>query len=163
MPRNNGTKNNKNGNWNTELSFGTWNVRTQFITRAAHTMTQETEIYEFKVVANQEIRWQETGSLDINNQIIFHVKFDDGQQFNTVFIVYKSLVPTIIKFRSINPRISWLTIKAQRFNINLISVHASTEEKTQEKKDNSNDKLVNGVDTITNTTILDLMQRLKKK
>jgi len=88
-----------------------------------------------KVVAIQEIRWQGTGSLDMNNHTIFYGEFDDLQQFGTGFIVHKSIVPNIMEFKTFKPRISLLTIKAYWSNLTIISVHASTEEKTQEEKD----------------------------
>jgi len=40
------------------------------------------------------------------------------------------------KLKSVNPRISVLTIKAHWFNITLVNVHAPTDDKTQEEKDN---------------------------
>ncbi|XP_022168745.1 uncharacterized protein LOC111032650, partial [Myzus persicae] len=70
-PQNSGDKENKNGNWKSEISLGTWNVRTLYSTGAAHTVTQEIGRYKLKIVAFQEIRWQGTGSLDINNHTIF--------------------------------------------------------------------------------------------
>lgn len=54
--------------------------------------------YRLKIMAVLEIRWQETGSLEINNHTIFHRKHDN-RQFNTVFIVHKSLIPAIIEFK----------------------------------------------------------------
>lgn len=54
---------------------------------------------------------------------------------------------------SVNPRISVLTIKAHWFDINLVNVHALTDDKTQEGNDKLYGELENIVDTILNNRI----------
>lgn len=162
-PRNSEDKENKNGNWKSEISLGTWNVRTLYSTGAAHTVTQEIGRYKLKIMAIQEIRWQGTGSLDINNHTIFYGDCDDRRQFGTGFIVHKSMVPNVMEFKTFNPRISLLTIKAYWFNLTIISVHAPTEEKTQEEKDDFYDELTNVVDGIPNNRIVVVLGDLNAK
>lgn len=48
-----------------ELTFGTQDVRTLFQLCVAQNMIKEVERYGIGVVALQEIRWKETGSIDI--------------------------------------------------------------------------------------------------
>ncbi|VVC24539.1 Reverse transcriptase domain [Cinara cedri] len=99
MPRNSGAKENKYGNRKSNLFSGTWNVRTLFHTGATHIITREVERYGFIIVATQETRWQEIGSLEINNHTIFFKKCDDRRQFGTGFIVHKSFVPAVKEFK----------------------------------------------------------------
>lgn len=114
-------------------------------------MMREIEKYELKIVAIQKIKWPETKSLDLNNNnTIFHKKCDYRRQFSTGFIVHKFLIPAIIKFKIINPRISLLTIKVHWLNITFIRVDAPTKEKSQEEKDKFYDELVNVVVKISN-------------
>lgn len=51
-----------------------------------------------------------------------------------------------MEFKTFNPRISLLTVEAYWFNLTIINVHAPTEEKTQEEKDDFYDELTNIVD-----------------
>jgi len=56
-----------------------------------------------------------------------------------------------------------LTIKAHWFNITLISIHACTQEKTQEEKDNLYSELENVADRIPYTRELVILGNLNEK
>lgn len=121
----------RHGNGNTELIFGTWNVRTLYKPGSAQSMIKEVEIYGLGVVALQEIRWKEAGSIDMGNMIIFFGGCDERGQFGVGFAVRKNVVPTIKDF---NPRLALLKIETTFFDIVFINVHAPTEDKSQQKK-----------------------------
>ncbi|VVC41512.1 Endonuclease/exonuclease/phosphatase,Reverse transcriptase domain [Cinara cedri] len=104
-----------NGHRKQDLLFGTWNVRTMFQPGTAISVVKEIEKYKVKIVALQEIGWSDEGTIDIN--------------------VHKSLVHTINEFKVINYRIAILVVKAKFFDIVFINVHAPTEEKSQEEKE----------------------------
>jgi len=72
---------------------------------------------------------------------IFYGKSNEQRQFGTGFAVHKNITPSVREFKSINPRISVLTIKAQYFDITFVNGHAPTEEETQEGKDEFYDNL----------------------
>ncbi|KAL4084333.1 hypothetical protein QTP88_028157 [Uroleucon formosanum] len=135
MPRIRGAWDNKTGNRKNGLLFGTWNVRTLFKPGAAQNIVKEIEKYNLKIVALQEIRWDDTGTLDIQETTILYGKCNERRQFGTGFAIHKSLVPNIREFKDINPRTSLLTMKAQFFDITFINVHAPSEDKSQEEKD----------------------------
>lgn len=63
MPRISRALDNKTGNRKNGLLFGTWNVRTLFKPGAAQNIVKEIEKYKLKIVALQEIRWDDTGTL----------------------------------------------------------------------------------------------------
>ncbi|KAL4148804.1 hypothetical protein QTP88_002957 [Uroleucon formosanum] len=88
-----------------------------------------------RVVALQEIRWNDKGTLDLQDTTIFYGECNDRRQFGTGFAVHKSIVPLVTEFKSTNPRISILTIKGKFFDITFLNGHAPTEEKTPEEKD----------------------------
>jgi hypothetical protein len=117
------------GNWKNALYFGTWNVRTLFKTGAAQGVVSEIERYRLKVVALQEIRWSDSGSVDIEDTTVFYGKCNDQRQFGTGFAVHKSLIPAIKDFRYVNPRISILTLTTQWLDISFVNLHAPTEDK----------------------------------
>lgn len=66
----------------------------------------EIERYKLRVMTLKEITRSESGSMDIQDTTIFF-----GQcQFDTGFVVHKTLIPTIKNFEDLNPRISVLTL-----------------------------------------------------
>jgi len=77
MDRNCGAQNNKIGNWKMALHIGTWNVRTLFKTESMNCMVQEIERYKVKLVALQEIRWSDTGSINTSDTTILCGKCDN--------------------------------------------------------------------------------------
>ncbi|KAF0703874.1 ribosome biogenesis protein TSR3 isoform X1, partial [Aphis craccivora] len=77
MPRIRGAWDNKTGNWKNGLLFGTWNVRTLFKPGAAQNIVKEIEKYKLKIVALQEIRWDDTGTLDIQETTILYGKCNE--------------------------------------------------------------------------------------
>jgi exonuclease III len=117
------------------LLFGTWNIRTLFKPGGAQSIIKEIEKYKVEIVALQEIRWDDTGTVNIQETTILYGKCNEQRQFGTGFAVHKSLIPNIREFKDINPRISVLTMKAQFFDITFINVHAPSEDKSQEEKD----------------------------
>ena len=86
-------------------------------------------------MALQEIRWSDSGSVDIQDTTVFYGKWNDQRQLGTGFAVHKSLIPVIKDFRDVNPRISILTLTTQWFDIGFVNPHAPTEDKRQEEKD----------------------------
>lgn len=153
MPRNRGALENKTGKWKNGLSFGTWNIRTLFKPGAVQCLVEETERYGLGVVALQEIRWNDNGTLDIQDTTIFYGECNKHRQFGTGFAVHKNLVPSVKEFKSINPRISVLTLKAHYFDITFVNGHAPTEEKTQEEKDEFYDNLEHTLNEIPRSRI----------
>jgi hypothetical protein len=126
---------NKTGNQKNSLLFGTWNVRILFKPGAAQNIVKKIKKYKLKIVALQEIRWDDTGTIDIQETTILYGKSNDQRQVGTGFALHKSLIPNIREFEDINPRISLLTMKAHFFDITFINVHAPSEDKPQEEKD----------------------------
>jgi len=126
---------NKTGKRKFGLSFGTWNIRTLFKPGAAQCLVKEIRKYNLGMVVLQEIRWDDKGTLDLQDMNIFYGECNDRRQFGTGFAVHKSIVPLVTELKSINPRISTLTIKGQCFDITFLNGHAPTEEKASEEKD----------------------------
>lgn len=149
MPWNRRPLENKTGKWKNGLSFGTWNIRTLFKPGAVQCLVEETERYKLGEVALQEIRWNDKGMLDT----IFYGECNKHHQFGTGFTVHINLVPSVKEFKSINPRISMLTIEAQYFDITFVNGHATTEEKMQEEKDEFYDNLEHTLNRIPQSRI----------
>jgi hypothetical protein len=144
---------NKNGKWKNGLSFGTWNVRTLFKSGAVQCLVEEIEKYKLGVVALQEIRWDGNGTIKIQDITIFYGECNKHRQFGTGFAIHKNLVLSVRELKSINPRISVLTIEALHFNISFVNGHAPTEERPQEEKDEFYDNLEHTLNEIPRNTI----------
>jgi hypothetical protein len=93
------------------------------------------------VVTLQEIRWDGNGTIEIQDTTIFYGECNKDRQFGTGFAIHKNLVHSVREFKSINPRISVLTIEALYFNISFVNGHTPTEERPQEEKDEFYDNL----------------------
>jgi len=123
----------------------------------------EIENYGIKLSALQGIRWSDTGTVNINEMTIYHGSCTEQRQLGTGFAVHKNIVPAIKEFIDINPRISVLTIEAQWYDIRFISVHAPTEDKSQEDKDMFYEKLENTVSSIPSNRIQIILGDLNAK
>lgn len=82
MPRNRGALENKTGKYKNGLSFGTWNIGTLFKPGAVQCLVEKTKRYKLRVVALQEIRWNDKGPLDIQN-----TAFDRRKEARTQLLI----------------------------------------------------------------------------
>jgi len=146
-----------------DLSFGTWNVRQLFKSGAVHNIVNEVEKYKFKLTALQEIRWSNTGTININETTIFYGSCTDQRQLETGFAVHKDLVPVVKEFKDINPRISMLTIETQLFDISFMNVHTPTEDKSQDEKDTFYEQLESTLNSILSNRIQIVLGDLNAK
>jgi len=146
-----------------DLLFGTWNVRTLYKSGAVHNIVNEVEKYKVKLTALQEIRWTNTGTININETTIFYGGCTEQRQLGTGFAVHKDLVPAVKEFKDINPRMSVLTIEAQWFDISFVNVHAPTEDKSQDEKEAFYEQLENALNLIPSNRIQIVLGDLNAK
>lgn len=135
MPRNCGSKDFRLENWKSALRFGTWNVRTLFKPGAVGTVVKEIERYKLGVVALQEMRWKNTGSMQISNTTLFFGACDGRRQTGSGFAVNNKLLTAVKSFKVISPRLTILTLDTKWFGVVFVNVHAPTEDKDVNEKD----------------------------
>lgn len=135
LPRNCGVMDLRLEKWKSALHFGTWNVRTLYQPAAALELVKETERLRLGIVALQEIRWVEKGSLEVESTTLFYGRCDNRRQCGSGFAVHKYLVLAIKDFKVINSRLTVLILEAKWFKIAFVSAHAPTEEKNDEEKE----------------------------
>ncbi|XP_003248303.1 craniofacial development protein 2-like [Acyrthosiphon pisum] len=145
-----------------DFSFGTWNVRTLYKSGAVHNIVNEVEKYKVKLTALQEIRWTNTGTININETTIFYGGCTEQRQLGTGFAVHKDLVPVVKEFKDINSRMSVLTIEAQWF-ISFVNVHAPTEDKSQDEKEAFYEQLESALNLIPSNRIQIVLGDLNAK
>jgi len=147
----------------TDLSFGTWNVRTLYKLGAIHNLVNEVKKYRVKLTALQEIRWTNTGKMNINETIMFYGSCTDQRQLGTRFALQKYIVPLVKEFKDINPRISMLTIDVQWFIVSFIIVHIPTEDNSQEEKETFYEDLKSVLNSIPSNRIQIVLGDLNAK
>ncbi|XP_022180576.1 craniofacial development protein 2-like [Myzus persicae] len=156
----------KTGNWISELKCGTWNIRTLYKPGATVKLVGEIERYKMKCVALQEVRMEEEGTTKISQTTIINGRSERGHKLGTGFAVHESIIHMIKEFKDVNPRISTLTLKDKNIHVVLINVHAPTEDKDEEIKEEFYDTLEEVVDnTVGNIKIVlgDLNAKIGKE
>lgn len=116
------------------LHFKTQNVRTLYQPGAALALVKETERLKVDILALQEIRCQEEGSLEIENTALFYGICGNRRQCESGFSVHKYLVPAIRDFKVIYSKLTGLTLEAKWFKIEFFNAHAPLEKKNDEEK-----------------------------
>lgn len=94
---------------------------------SCQTLANELKRYKADLVALQEIRWKDTGSLKVTGGTLLYGDCGDTHEFGTGFYVNDALLGCTKNFKSVNRRLSVITIEAQWFNITLFNVHAPCE------------------------------------
>jgi len=68
-------------------------------------------------------------------------KSERGHKLGTVFAVHESLIHLVKEFKDVSPRISTLTLKDNDLHMVFIDVHAPTEDKDEEEKEDFYERL----------------------
>ncbi|KAL4154026.1 hypothetical protein QTP88_001859 [Uroleucon formosanum] len=122
-----------------------------------------------KCVALQEhykLRLKDAGTTKVSQTTIMNGRSERGHKLGTGFAVHESVIHMIKEFKDVNPRISTLTLKDKNLHIVLINVHAPTEDKDEEKKEEFYDALEEVFDsTVGNIKIVlgDLNAKIGKE
>jgi len=73
--------------------------------------------------------------MEIGNTTILNGKCDNRRQGGSGFAVQNNLVPAIKDFKVINSRLTILILEAKWFKVAFFNVHAPTDEKSDEEKE----------------------------
>ncbi|XP_060530071.1 craniofacial development protein 2-like [Cylas formicarius] len=120
---------------NKDILLGTWNVLSWFRPGIATRAIDQLERYRMDITAIQEIRWLGTGSVQMQNSLVFWSGSENIHEFGCGFVVSKKYRTAIIAFKPVNNRICKLRVKGRWHNVTMFSVHAPTNEAEGEKKD----------------------------
>lgn len=137
-----------------EFDFGTWNVRTLNKTGALRSLLLLLEKYDIAITALQETKWTHSGIMDLRTHTILSSGSSNGRrEFGVAFIVEKKMKSLILDFKPVSNRICTLRIKTRLHNISLINVHAPTEDKADEEKEEFYQELTNAIRLIPSNDI----------
>lgn len=131
----------------------TWNVLSLYRPGATQKLLDELLKYKIDILAVQEIRWNGNGIIDKRNHRIYYSCHESAHSLGVGFIVSKKMQHLVIGWQHIDERMCVLRIKGKFFNMSIINVHAPTEEKPAETKDEFYDKLMSVYDHCTASDI----------
>ena len=120
-----------------EKEYGNWNVECKkpILVRSTTSAHNELSQLDFDVVVLQET-WLESGIQKFENFVLFNSGLESKKhEFGCGFYVSGEFLKYVKDFKIINERICCLRLKAKWFSCTLINVHAPTNEKTEEIKE----------------------------
>jgi len=140
---------NKNGSRNgnrtrkvLELRIGTWNIRTLFKPVALKCMIDEITRYKIPIVAIQEVRWLNSGSIQCGNSIILYSGLQIGRHDKGVgFVIEKAVMTQVKKIVPVNERICYIRITQKKLDLIILNCYAPTENADEDEKNNFYDTL----------------------
>ena len=147
-----------------DYSLGTWNVKTLNRPGALKALIQQLDKYNINIAAIQEVRWLGSGIMDLKaHTICYSGKKDGVKEFGVAFIIKKEIKGSILDFKPVNERICTLRIKTQFFNVTMINVHAPTEDKDIEVKEQFYQQLERVYDSIPGNDVKLILGDLNAK
>jgi len=112
--------------------------------RAAEQLAEALVRYKADITAIQEMRWDGPGKKRLKECDIYYgdcYRENKQRLFGCGFVVRGKLRENVLGFRHVSERLITIRIKAKLRNISLICVHAPTEDKDDDTKDNFYDLL----------------------
>lgn len=119
----------------------TWNVRTLFRLGALDELRLECAKHDFDIVACQEVRWLGAGMLQKKDYTMYYSGSKDRHEFGCAFLLKSKYRNGVMEFQPVNNRICKIRLRGRLFNISIINVHAPSEDKDEETKEEFYTKL----------------------
>ncbi|XP_046986182.1 craniofacial development protein 2-like [Schistocerca americana] len=99
------------------------------------TMVPEIKQYKLDLVVVQETGWLGEGTHKEDGYTLFYGGCVDKHEFGTGFVIHNKAANSVKEFKAVNKRISYIVLGNQESDITFINVHAPTEDKTDDKKE----------------------------
>lgn len=117
-----------------KIRIGTWNVRSTFEEGALKNLVKVMKRYRIDVLALQETKQRNNVAMQVDDYMFFNSGIDN-RKFGVGFMVNDKFKQAVIEFEGSSDRFCRMRIKGKYRKINIINVHAPTEEKEEEVKD----------------------------
>jgi endonuclease/exonuclease/phosphatase family metal-dependent hydrolase len=127
--------------WNTDIRFGTWNVRSLYRVGSLKTVSRELARYKLVLVGVQEVRWEGGGTEPAGEYTFFYGKGNENHELGTAVFVHKIIISAVKRVELVSDRMSYIILRGRWCHVIVLNVHAPTEDKTDSVKDSFYEEL----------------------
>ena len=92
----------------------------------------------------QEVRWDKGGTVIVRGYNFFYGKDNANHQLGTLFFVHHRIVSAVKRVEFISDGVSYIVLRDRWCNMIVLNVHAPSEEKSVDSKDNFYEKKQRG-------------------
>jgi hypothetical protein len=117
----------------------TWNVRSLYRAGSLVTVSWELSKYKFDLVGVQ-VRWEGGGTEPAGEYTFFYGKGSENHELGS-FFMHKGIISAVKRVEFVSDRMSYVILRGRWCHIIVLNVHAPTEGKTDDVKDNSYEEL----------------------
>lgn len=115
------------------LWVATWNVRGTFTEGAMRVLVGQLRKYTVDIIALQETKQKGTEVIDIEDYTFFG-SGGENRRFGTGFMIHNRIKQAVIQFKPITDRMCYIRVRGKHRKLSFINVHAPTEEKDEDEK-----------------------------
>uniref|UniRef100_A0A8D8SH15 Craniofacial development protein 2 n=1 Tax=Cacopsylla melanoneura TaxID=428564 RepID=A0A8D8SH15_9HEMI len=117
-----------------KLKICTWNVKTMSKEGKIENAIQEMKRMHIEIMGISEMRWPNSGEMQVENHKIYYSGKNDGvHEYGVGVIVSPTVAKCVTNFTPVSERIMLLQIQASPINISILQVYAPTADKEEEE------------------------------
>jgi exonuclease III len=126
---------------NMDMRFDKWNIRSLYRAGSLVTVSKELSKYRLDLLGVQEVRWDKGGTDLAGEYTFFYRKGNENHELGTSFFVHERIISAIKGVEFVSDRIMYIILRGRWCHIFVLNVHAPTEDKTDDVKDNFKEEL----------------------